>query len=232
MLTIRRADDRGRTKIGWLDSRHSFSFGGYYDREHTGFSVLRVINDDRVDPGAGFPPHGHQNMEIISYVVDGAMAHEDSTGAAAVTRAGEVQRMTAGSGVRHSEFNASETDELRFLQIWIPPQTQGLEPGYEQRKFPLEERRGRLQLLVGPEGQGDALSIHQDARLYGTLLGQGESVAHDIPDGRHVWVQVVRGEVRVNGEQLSEGDGAAISEESRVEFEGVDEAEVIVFDLP
>jgi quercetin 2,3-dioxygenase len=232
MISIRRGEERGKTEISWLDSRHSFSFGHYYDPRHMGFSVLRVINDDRVRAGAGFAPHGHRDMEIISYVVDGALAHQDSTGSSAVTRSGEVQRMTAGRGIQHSEFNGSKDAPVRFLQIWIMPEKGGLEPGYEQKAFPLEERRGKLALLLAPDGAQGALKIHQDVRMYGSVLETGDQVDHAIEQGRSAWVQVVRGKLEVNGHMLAEGDGAAIEQESRLELRGIDAAEVLVFDLP
>lgn len=231
MITIRKASERGTTRTGWLDSRHTFSFGQYRDPEFMGFRKLRVINDDRVAPGGGFGTHPHQNMEIVSYVVDGALEHRDSMGNGSVIGGGEVQRMTAGTGVRHSEFNASEDEPVRFLQIWLPPTRGGLEPGYEQRRFPREERRGRLELLVSPDGEDDSLSIHQDARIFGAVLAEGDRVDHEIAPGRHAWVQVISGAVEVNGHELGEGDGAALSGEDSLAIEARQAAELLVFDL-
>lgn len=232
MIAIRRAEERGQTEISWLDSRHSFSFGGYFDPQHMGFSVLRVINDDRVRGGAGFAPHGHRDMEIISYVVDGGLAHQDSTGTQAVTRAGEIQRMTAGRGIQHSEFNASQSESVRFLQIWITPEKQGLEPGYEQRAVRLKERRGELVLLLSPEGGDEVLKIHQNVRLYGAVLGNEDVVEYTIPEGRRSWVQVVLGTMELNGHRLKEGDGAAIDEAQVLVLRGLEGGEVLLFDLP
>lgn len=231
MITVRRADERGRTDLGWLDSRHSFSFGGYRDPEQMGFRKLRVINDDRVAPGGGFGTHPHRDMEIISYVVDGALEHQDSMGNGSVIEAGEVQRMSAGTGVRHSEYNASETEPVHFLQIWLPPRRQGLEPSYEQRKFRREDRRGELELLVSPDGRDDSLTIHQDAAIYGAVLDAGDRVDHQLAAGRHAWVQVITGEVELGEVSLSEGDGAALSDEETVAIEAVEEAELLLFDL-
>jgi quercetin 2,3-dioxygenase len=232
MQTIRRATDRGHTKISWLDSNHSFSFGEYYDPKNMGFGMLRVINDDRVAPGGGFGTHGHQDMEIISYVVEGALEHRDSIGTGSVIRPGDVQRMSAGSGIRHSEFNASKAEPVRFLQIWIPPATRGLAPSYAQQRFELEERRGKLRLLLSPDGAEGSLIIHQDARLYGTLLGEGESASLAIAPGRKAWVQVVRGSARLGDVLLDEGDGAGLVDEASLTLVGAGpEAELIVFDL-
>lgn len=232
MKTIRRADDRGRFKISWLDSRHTFSFGEYYDPRHMGFGTLRVINDDRVAPGGGFGTHGHQNMEIISYVVEGALEHKDSIGTGSVIKPGDVQRMSAGSGIRHSEFNASKAEPVRFLQIWIPPAVANIKPSYEQRSFDPAERRGRLRLLVSPDGADGSVTIHQDARLYGALLSEGQTASLDIAPGRNVWVQVVRGSARLGDIDLTEGDGAGITDEASLTLIGASqEAELIVFDL-
>ena len=231
MITIRPRDQRGTAKIGWLDSKHTFSFGHYHDPAQMGFRALRVINEDRVIPGAGFPTHGHRDMEIISYVLDGALAHKDSTGTAEVIRPGEVQRMTAGTGVRHSEFNASDKEPVHFLQIWILPETEGLQPGYEQRAFSDAEKRGRLRLVASRDGRDGSVTVHQDVDLYATLLGADEKVAFDLKPGRHAWVQVARGQVKLDGELLKEGDGAAIEEVARIELEGATDAEVLLFDL-
>jgi redox-sensitive bicupin YhaK (pirin superfamily) len=233
MITIRPRDLRGSAKIGWLDSKHTFSFGHYYDPSQMGFRDLRVINEDRVIPGAGFPTHGHRDMEIISYVLDGALEHKDSTGTSAVIKPGEVQRMTAGKGVRHSEYNASKTDPVHFLQIWIEPEANGLEPGYEQRAYPEAEKRGKLRLVASRDGRDGSVTVHQDVDLYATVLGAEDKVEHDLRPGRHAWVQVARGHVRLNGEVLKEGDGAAISQLDKIELAGDlgDDAEVLLFDL-
>lgn len=231
MLTIRPAAERGRANFGWLDSRHSFSFGHYYDPAHMGFRALRVINDDRVDPGAGFPTHPHRDMEIVSYVLDGALEHRDSMGTGSVIQPGEVQLMSAGTGVTHSEFNASRVEPVRFLQIWIVPEKRSTTPRYEQQTFPEADRAGALQLVVSPDGRDGSLTIGQDVSLYATLLSNGDAVTHTLGAGRHAWVQVARGSVRVNGRLLEEGDGAAISDESVVTLMGVDAAEVLLFDL-
>jgi hypothetical protein len=231
MITIRPRDQRGIAKTGWLDSKHTFSFGHYHDPSQMGFRALRVINEDRVIPGAGFPTHGHRDMEIISYVLDGELAHKDSTGTAETIRPGEVQRMTAGTGVRHSEFNASDQEPVHFLQIWILPEAEGLAPGYEQRAFSDAEKRGRLRLVASRDGRQGSVTVHQDVALYATLLGADEKVAYDLKPGRHAWIQVARGQVLLNGELLKEGDGAAIAEVERVELEGATDAEVLLFDL-
>lgn len=216
---------------GWLDTRHTFSFGEYYDPRHMGFRSLRVINDDRVAPGAGFPTHPHRNMEIISYVIEGAIEHRDSLGTGSVVRPGEFQRMTAGTGVRHSEFNPSKTDRLHFLQIWILPEKQGLEPGYEQRSFDGEERKGKLRLVASRGGEEGSLHVNQDVKLYSALLSNGEEVQHSFAPGRHGWLHVVQGGVELNGQRLSEGDGAAISDESEVRIRADESGEVLLFDL-
>jgi redox-sensitive bicupin YhaK (pirin superfamily) len=231
MITIRPRDQRGTAKIGWLDSKHTFSFGHYHDPAQMGFRALRVINEDRVIPGAGFPTHGHRDMEIISYVLDGALAHKDSTGTEAVIRPGEVQRMTAGTGVRHSEFNASDKEPVHFLQIWILPDEEGLAPGYEQRAFADAEKRGKLRLVASRDGRNSSVTVHQDVDLYATLLGADDKVSYDLKPGRHAWVQVARGQVRLNGELLKEGDGAAIVQVETIALEGATDAEVLLFDL-
>lgn len=231
-MQVRRSDERGKTKIGWLDSKHTFSFGGYYDPRNMHFRALRVINDDRVAPGAGFGKHPHDNMEIISYVVEGALEHEDSMGTGSVIRPGEVQLMSAGSGVTHSEYNGSSEEPVRFLQIWLPPATRGLEPRYQQRAFPVEERRGALRLLVSPEGDEGSLEIRRDVRIYGGYFAEGESDALALGPNRSAWVQVVKGSIEVNGEALGEGDGAGLTDAREVKLSGLsDDGEVIVFDL-
>lgn len=231
MITTRHAEERGRANMGWLDSRHSFSFGHYYDPAHMGFGPLRVINEDRVQPGQGFPTHGHENMEIISYVLDGALEHKDSIGTGSVIRPGDVQRMSAGTGIRHSEYNHSHDDPVHFLQIWIVPNERDIEPGYEQKAFPEAERRGRLRLVASPDGRDGSLTLHQDARLYATILAENESVSLPLARDRRAWVQVARGSVTVNGEQLYPGDGAALSDEDTVQIRATSDAEALVFDL-
>jgi quercetin 2,3-dioxygenase len=232
MLTLRKAEERGRANFGWLDSRHSFSFGHYYDENHMGFGPLRVINDDRVAGGGGFPTHPHGDMEIVSYVLEGALAHKDSIGTGSVILPGDVQRMSAGSGIRHSEFNASKTDPVHFLQIWIVPERPGLEPGYEQKTFTPEEKRNRLRLVGSRDGRDSSVTIHQDVDFYATLLGDGASVSHTLKGGRNAWVQVASGTATLNGEQLQPGDGVAVSEPGTLELVGAsEEAEILVFDM-
>ena len=231
MITIRRADERGKAEFGWLSARHSFSFGNYYDPAHMGFRSLRVINEDRVAPGRGFEPHGHRDMEIITYILEGALEHKDSLGSGAIIRPGEVQRMTAGTGVIHSEFNPSAADETHLMQVWITPERTGLKPGYEQRDYPAAERQGRFRLVAAPGGRDGAVDIHQDAEIYASLLVAGQKVRHDLRPGRHAWLQVASGEVNANGRALASGDGAAYSGESAVEIEAVKPAEFLLFDL-
>ncbi len=231
MIIKRPAHERGHADHGWLVTHHTFSFAHYHDPAHMGFRSLRVINDDIVRPGQGFGTHGHRDMEIITYVIEGALEHKDSLGTGSVLRPGDVQRMSAGSGVTHSEFNHSRTGDLRLLQIWVLPASAGLEPGYEEKHFPAADRQGRLRLIVAPDGAGDALSIHQDVRLYAGLLDRNDEARLALEPGRHAWVQVVRGRVAVNGEELVTGDGAAISDEQALEFTGLDEVEFLVFDL-
>jgi redox-sensitive bicupin YhaK (pirin superfamily) len=234
MIQIRRSEDRGHANHGWLDSHHTFSFAGYHDPEHMGFRALRVINEDRVRPGAGFGQHGHQDMEIVSYVVSGSLAHKDSLGNGSVLTSGDVQRMTAGTGVLHSEMNPSLEEPVHFLQIWVVPESRGLEPGYEERNVPEEDKRGGLRLIAtgnGAASAGEALKIHQDVDLYATVLEPGESTGLDLRPGRHAWVQVVDGELDLNGEALAAGDGAAIGDESRLDLTAKTDAHVLVFDL-
>jgi quercetin 2,3-dioxygenase len=232
LTTLRRAEERGRANFGWLDSRHSFSFGHYYDAEHMGFGPLRVINDDRVAPGGGFPTHPHADMEIISYVLEGGMEHKDNLGTGSVIRPGDVQRMSAGSGVRHSEYNASRTEPVHFLQIWILPERKGIAPGYEQKSFTAEEKRGKLRLVGSRDGRDGSVTIHQDVDLYATLLRDGETVTHTLKDGRVGWVQVAAGTASLNGDQLHPGDGVAVSEAGELKLVGTsDDAEVLLFDM-
>jgi quercetin 2,3-dioxygenase len=231
MLIRRPADERGRADHGWLDSRHSFSFADYYDPAHMGFRALRVINEDRVEPGHGFGAHGHREMEIISYVLAGALRHDDSTGTGSVIRPGDVQRMSAGTGVRHSERNASSTEAVHFLQIWLLPSVRGIPPSYEQKSFVAEEKRGRLRLVASPDGRDGSVSIFADVRLHAGLFDVGESAELSLEAGRHAWVQLARGSALVNGVQLGPGDGAAISDERSVRVGGGAGAELLVFDL-
>jgi quercetin 2,3-dioxygenase len=233
MIIVRRSEDRGNFDHGWLDTRHTFSFADYHDPRHMGFRSLRVINEDRVTPGQGFGTHGHRDMEILTYVLSGRLAHRDSTGGESSIGPGEVQRMTAGTGVLHSEFNGSDREPVHFLQIWILPERPNLLPGYEQRRFPEEERRGRLRLVASRDGAEGSLTLHQDARVHAALLGASDRAVLPLAEGRHGWVQVARGQVRLGGETLSAGDGAALSDEREVRLEGLGatDAEVLVFDL-
>jgi redox-sensitive bicupin YhaK (pirin superfamily) len=232
MLTIRPAEARGHANHGWLDSHHTFSFANYYDPAHMGFRALRVINDDRVAPARGFGTHPHRDMEIISYVLEGALEHRDSMGTGSVIRPGDVQRMSAGSGVAHSEFNASQSEPVHFLQIWLMPQERGIAPSYEQKTFSASDKRGTLRLVASPTGRDGSVTVHTDAFLYAGLFEQGESAELTLGAGRHAWVHVARGEVRLNGRELKAGDGAALTEETALRVEGVDGGgEVLVFDL-
>jgi redox-sensitive bicupin YhaK (pirin superfamily) len=231
MITRRPAAERGSTRIAWLDSRHTFSFGDYHDPGHMGFRALRVINDDRVVPAAGFPTHPHRDMEIISYVLEGELEHRDSLGTGSIIRPGEVQRMTAGTGVLHSEFNPSRDRSVRFLQIWIVPARRGLAPSYEQRTFLPGERQGRLRLVASPDGRDGSVTVHQDVTLHTAALAPGERVTQALAPGRHAWIQIARGAVTLNGKALGEGDGAAVSDEAALEIEATAPAEVLVFDL-
>ena len=231
MIAIRPSEARGHAHHGWLDTRHTFSFADYHDPAHMGFRALRVINEDRVTPGQGFGTHGHRDMEILSYVLSGRLAHRDSLGTGSVILPGEVQRMTAGTGVRHSEENPSPTEPVHFLQIWVLPERPGLAPGYEQRAFPEAERRGKLRLVASPDGRDGSVTVHQDVRVHAGLLASGDAAELALAPGRHAWVQVARGRVRVNGVPLAAGDGAALSEEGAVRVEGVEDAEVLAFDL-
>jgi redox-sensitive bicupin YhaK (pirin superfamily) len=231
MIAVRKAADRGRFDFGWLDTRHTFSFGDYLDPAHMGFRQLRVINEDRVVPGGGFPTHSHRDMEILSYVLEGALEHQDSMGHREVLRPGEVQRMSAGRGVTHSEYNPSREQPLHFLQIWIVPERRSLDPGYEQKEFPAKDRVGRLRLVAAPDGRDGALAIHQDVGVHATLLGPGQEAVHRLAPGRQAWVQVARGALDVNRHRLEAGDGAALSNETEVRLRGVSPAEALLFDL-
>ena len=231
MLTLRRARDRGHADHGWLNTFHTFSFADYYDPAQMGFRALRVINEDRVQPAMGFGTHPHRDMEIISYVLEGALAHQDSMGTGATIRPGEVQRMTAGTGVTHSEFNASKTELVHFLQIWLLPSEKGLKPGYEQKAFERSTLEGQLKLIASPDGREGSVTIHTDAALYAGVLASGSAAELALEPGRHAWVHVARGVAKVNGQELRAGDGAALSEEPKVRVEGLDAAEVLVFEL-
>jgi redox-sensitive bicupin YhaK (pirin superfamily) len=234
MISIRRSEERGHADHGWLDTRHTFSFADYLDERFMGFGDLRVINEDRVRPGGGFATHGHRDMEIVSYVLEGALSHRDSMGTGSTIRPGEVQRMSAGTGVLHSEMNASTERPVHFLQIWIVPSERGIAPGYEQKAFPEEERRGRLRVVASPDGQDGSVTIHQDATLSIGLLAPGDRVRHALAPGRAAWIQVARGEIALDGgEVLRAGDGAAVRDEAALEIEGRPgaDAEVLVFDL-
>ena len=231
MMTLRRAQERGHAEHGWLDSFHTFSFADFYDPKHMGFRSLRVINEDRVQPGQGFGTHGHRDMEIISYVLEGALAHKDSIGTGSVIRPGDVQRMSAGTGVRHSEFNGSKTEPVHFLQIWIQPDKAGHPPSYEEKTFSDAEKRGRLRLVASRDGRDGSVTIHQDASLYAGLFDRGEKAAFELARGRYAWIHVARGAVTVNGEVLRAGDAAAIDESGTVEIAGQEQGEVLVFDL-
>jgi len=232
VLTLRRAADRGHFDHGWLDTFHTFSFADYRDPAQMGFRSLRVINEDRVAPGQGFGTHPHRDMEIITWVLDGTLAHRDSTGAGGELRHGEVQRMSAGTGVTHSEMNGSEREPVHFLQIWLLPDRAGHSPSYGQQAIPLGELRGALRPIATPDGAAGSLAIHQDARVFATILQGGEAVRHPLGPGRHAWVQVARGEATVNGTAVKAGDGVALSKEREVEITGAaGEAELLVFDL-
>jgi hypothetical protein len=231
MLTVRRSDARGHANHGWLDSYHTFSFADYYDPREMGFGSLRVINEDRVQPGMGFGTHPHRDMEIISYVLEGALEHRDSLGTGSVIRPGDVQRMSAGTGVRHSEYNASERELVHFLQIWIEPSVQGVKPSYEQKTFGAQDKRGRLRLVASPDGAEGSVTIHQDAKLFAGLLDGADEVSHALPADRKAYVHVARGEVEVNGQRLSAGDGARISDEPQLRFANARGAELLLFDL-
>ncbi len=231
MITIRQKEERGHADHGWLNTYHTFSFAGYYDPRNMGFRSLRVINEDRVTSGQGFGTHAHRDMEIITYVLEGALEHKDSMGTSSVIRPGEIQRMSAGTGVTHSEYNHSKTEPVHFLQIWIMPERAGLPPGYAQQMFPVEERRDRLRLIASRAGRDGSISINQDADLFSAVLTGGETVMHRFGEGRHGWLQVARGEVTANGTTLTAGDGAAISGEPELRITADEEAEVLLFDL-
>lgn len=231
MVTVRPSHERGRFDHGWLDTAHTFSFGRFHDPDHMGFRALRVINEDVVAPGRGFDTHPHRDMEIVTWVLDGALEHKDSAGNIGVIRPGEAQRMTAGRGIFHSEYNHSRTAPVHLLQIWIHPERNGLEPGHEQREFPVESRENTLRLIASPDGADGSLTIHQDARIYATVLRAGKSAGLDLAPGRAAWVQVAKGRVRVNGQALGAGDGASVEGEPALRIEADEDAEALVFDL-
>jgi redox-sensitive bicupin YhaK (pirin superfamily) len=230
MITVRKSEERGHFDHGWLNTYHTFSFADYYDPQFNGFRTLRVINEDRVRPGVGFGTHGHRDMEIISYVLEGRLGHKDSMGNGSVITPGEVQRMSAGSGVMHSEMNPSDVEPVHFLQIWILPERRGITPSYEQVRFAPEELRGRLRLLASPDSSDGSVLIHQDVRLYAATLDDGATVTHDFAQGRYGGVQVTRGTATLNGVALRAGDGAAVADERSVTIGG-EGAEVLLFDL-
>ena len=232
MKEIRRSSDRGYADHGWLKSFHSFSFADYFDPEHVEFGPLRVINEDRVQPGAGFGTHGHRDMEIISYVLSGELAHKDSMGNGSTIRPGDVQRMSAGSGVRHSEFNPSSREPVHFLQIWIQPDRQGIDPGYEEKRFPLQEKRGHLRIIASPDQADGSVLIHQDARVYAGLLDGAESAALNVKPGRRIYVHVARGRVTANDAVLNAGDALKLTETGELTLNQGEQAEVLVFELP
>ncbi|MBN6152186.1 pirin family protein [Xanthomonas sp. AmX2] len=232
MLQIRKSDTRGRAEHGWLSSRHTFSFGHYHDARHMGFGPLRVINEDRVQPGQGFGTHAHRDMEIISYVLDGALEHKDSMGNGSVLRYGDVQRMSAGAGVSHSEFNHSASEPVHFLQIWVMPEQAGIEPSYEEKHFAPETKRGQLRLIAAPRGEDGAVLIHQDARIYAAILDGDAPIVHALANGRGAYVQVIRGSLTVDGQALQTGDAAQIVDAAQLTLADAKDAEILLFDLP
>ena len=231
MIKVRRGDDRGRTKLDWLDSRHTFSFGDYHDPRHMGFSHLRVINEDRVVAGAGFGTHSHRDMEIVTYVLEGALAHKDSTGTSSVIRVGDVQRMSAGTGISHSEYNASQDEPVHFLQIWIVPEQTGLKPGYEQRAFSFDKNRDRFILVASKEGSDGSVTVYQDVDVWAARFAARAEAAFRLKSSRQGYIHAARGSLTLNGIRLDAGDGAAISQEEILEFKAIDDAEMLVFDL-
>ena len=231
MITLRRSEERGHADHGWLNTYHTFSFANYYDPAHMGFRALRVINEDRVAPGKGFGTHPHRDMEILSYVLEGALEHKDSMGNGSVMRPGDVQRMSAGTGVTHSEFNSSRSEPVHFLQIWIVPAEPGIKPGYEQKRFSDEDKRGALRLIASRDGREGSVTIHQDASVYAAVLGTGEAARHTLAPGRNAWIHVARGEVKLDAEVLRAGDGAAVTGEREIVVSGHGQGEVLLFDL-
>ena len=231
MITIRKAEERGHFDFGWLNTYHSFSFGDYYDPKHTRFRTLRVINEDFVQAGHGFPTHGHRDMEIVTYILQGALEHRDSMGTGSVIRRGDAQRMSAGTGVTHSESNPSRDEPVHLLQIWIFPREQDLQPEYEERKFSDDEKRNKLRLIVSPDGSDGSVKIHQDAKIFASLLDERQEVLHSLEGGRSAWLQVAAGSVKLNDVVLKQGDGAAVSQESSLRITAQEPAEVLLFDL-
>ncbi|MBC7880290.1 MAG: pirin family protein [Anaerolineae bacterium] len=231
MITLRTSEERGHANHGWLDSYHTFSFANYYDPMHMGFRALRVINEDRVAPGQGFGTHSHRDMEIITYVLEGSLEHKDSIGNGSVIRHGVIQRMSAGTGIAHSEFNPSSTEPVHLLQIWIMPAVNGIVPSYEEKSFDLDEQQGKLRLIVSPEGREGSLSIHQDLDLYAATLKAGEVVTHALRPNRHAWMQVAQGSVDLDGKVLTAGDGAAVSSTEQLSLNAIQDAEILLFDL-
>ena len=231
MITVRKSAARGHAKISWLDSYHTFSFADYYDSNYMNFRSLRVINEDVVSPGKGFGTHGHRDMEIITYVLEGALEHKDSLGTGAAIKPGEVQRMSAGTGIQHSEFNHSQTEPVHLLQIWLLPDTKGLPPSYEQREFPIAQRHGKLRLVAARDARDGAVKVHQDVDLYAAVLDKDSRVSHALQPNRHAWVQVARGAILLNGLTLEKGDGAAVSDEAELAIEAAENAEILLFDL-
>ena len=231
MITIRKTEERGHFDHGWLKTYHTFSFADYHDPDHMGFRKLRVINEDRVQPGEGFGTHPHRDMEIITYVLEGMLEHKDSMGNGSIIRPGEVQRMSAGTGVTHSEFNPSQKEPVHLLQIWILPDAKGIVPSYEQKKYSEKEKRGKFRLIASREGREGSVTLHQDADVFATILGAGEKAAYSLRPGRHAWLQVARGSVALNNLLLKEGDGAAVSDETSFGITGKKESELILFDL-
>ncbi|MBX3191848.1 MAG: pirin family protein [Labilithrix sp.] len=230
-VDVRRATERGHADHGWLDSWHTFSFADYYDPKWMGFRALRVINEDRVAPGQGFPKHSHRDMEILSFVLGGGLEHADSIGTGSVIRPGDVQRMSAGTGVTHSEYNASKSERVHFLQVWIQPNQRPIPPSYEQQTFADDDKRGKLRLIASPNGEGGSLTIHADARVFASILDPGARAEHVVVQGRHAWIHVARGKIRVDDHELSAGDAAFTSAGGRIPLEGVEAAEILVFDL-
>lgn len=230
-MQIRRSADRGGADFGWLNSKHTFSFGDYHDPKFMGFATLRVINEDRVQPSKGFPTHAHRDMEIISYVLDGSLEHRDSLGNGSVIRPGDVQRMSAGTGIRHSEFNPDAGKRVHFLQIWILPEHDGMAPGYEQKHFAAAERSGALRLVGSHDGRAGSVTIHQDVNLYAALLTGGQRVSHAVVAPRRIWIQVARGDVSIAGQRLAAGDGAAIGDAGTLSIEALADAEILLFDM-
>ncbi len=231
MISVRRAEERGAVNMGWLNARHSFSFGNYYDPEHMGFGVLRVINEDRIEPSQGFGTHGHKDMEIVTYIIDGALEHRDSMGNGSVIRRGDVQRMSAGTGVQHSEFNHSDTEQTHLLQIWLLPERSGIEPGWEEKHYSAEEKHNRLKLIGSRDARQNSLRIHQAVDLYASILDEGREVSHEAADGRCCWLQVVSGQLSLNGQSLGAGDGAAVENVSALTIGAQKKSEFLLFDM-